>query len=119
MRPDQIEALKRTGVDIVPTMERFMGNEALYLKCLGKFLADPNYDCLMKALKESDADAAFNASHTLKGVASNLGFDKLFIAVKDLVEVFRAGSLDYDPKALEHLKNVYKDTTEIVKSVIS
>ncbi len=35
--------LTEAGVDLDKTMERFMNNEALYLKFLKRFPEDPNY----------------------------------------------------------------------------
>ena len=43
-------------------------------KFVFKFPEDPSFNDLKDGLKENDAEKAFCAVHTLKGVCSNLGF---------------------------------------------
>ena len=72
------EALRKkllgAGVDPDSALERFMGNEGLYLRFAGRFLEDRNYEELLKAMEKGDTKAAFAAAHTLKGVSGNLSF---------------------------------------------
>lgn len=72
------ECLEAYGADYAATMERFMGNEGLYLKIFDMFFQDENLNRLGAALKEEDYAAAFEAAHTLKGVAGNMGDWLLF-----------------------------------------
>ena len=118
MDAEKKSALEGLGVDFVPTMERFVDNEGLYLKCLDKLLADKNYGMLLEAIRDGDVNAAFEASHALKGVSANLGLDRLYRELKIIVEVFRSGSLDYDPENFERLKAVYEETTATIKEVL-
>ena len=67
------ECLEAYGADYTATMERFMGNEALYRKIFDMFFQDENLRRLGAALKEEDDTAAFEAAHTLKGVTGNMG----------------------------------------------
>ena len=46
---------------------------------------------LTEAVKAQDWETAFRASHTLKGVAQNLGFDGLYRAAFALTEEMRGG----------------------------
>lgn len=84
------ECLEVYGADYTATMERFMGNEALYLKIFDLFFQDENLQKLSKALQEADFTAAFEAAHTLKGVVGNMGLTPLYEAVCALVEPLRA-----------------------------
>lgn len=118
MSPDQKEALIKIGVDIDSTMERFMNNEALFLKCLDKFLSDDCYERMLAAIDGKDVNAAFDASHELKGVSANMGFEHLYEPVKVIVEVFRAGKTDYDPALLDSIKAAYEEIINTVKTVI-
>ncbi|MBO7413054.1 MAG: Hpt domain-containing protein [Fibrobacter sp.] len=58
-------------------------------KYLGLFLQDPSFNELEKAFEEEDIEKAFRAAHTLKGVAANLGFQKLYEASSALTEDLR------------------------------
>jgi hypothetical protein len=44
------EKLAEQGIDVDDALNRFMGNEDLYVKCLGQFLEDENYPKLIAAL---------------------------------------------------------------------
>ena len=46
--------LTEAGVDLDKTMERFMNNEALYLKFLKRFPEDPNYAQLKEHISTGD-----------------------------------------------------------------
>ena len=79
------------GADYSATMERFMGNEALYLRFLDMLFEDESLQTLGKALEAGDMANAFAAAHTLKGVAANMGLTPLYQAVCTLVEPLRTG----------------------------
>ncbi|MEW4411689.1 Hpt domain-containing protein [Clostridium sp. AN503] len=83
------EKMEEYGADYQGTMARFMGNERLYLKVLGKLGDDDNAGKLQAAVAAGDLESAFNAAHTLKGVAANLGLTPLLEAVNDIVEPLR------------------------------
>lgn len=76
-------------VDVSATMERFMGNQVLYAKCLGMMFEDKTMEHLTKAMGEGDMEAAFAEAHTLKGVSGNMGITPLYQAVCALVEALR------------------------------
>ncbi len=92
------EVFQKYGVDYETTMARFMGNEQMYLRILAMLPRDENLHKLDQALQTGDYPAAFDAAHTLKGMAGNLGLAPLYQAVCDIVEPLRAGGkLDYSP----------------------
>ena len=117
MTYEQKELLLTLGVNFDVTLERFMGNEALFIKCLKKLLADNNYSKLLNAIENSDVKTAFECSHALKGVTANLGLDDLTDEFKTIVEVFRAERMDYDPANLERLKEKYKKAIEVIEQL--
>jgi len=78
------------GVDYDATLWRFAGNMALYLRVLGMLPKDNSLKKLGAAIDSRDLDSAFEAAHTLKGVAGNLGLTPLFEAVHAIVEPLRA-----------------------------
>lgn len=88
------------GADYKDTMERFMGNEKMYLKFLAMFFQDPNLGLLEEELKENNLTGAFHAAHTLKGVAGNMGLTPFYNAVCAIVEPLRKGEQSADYGAL-------------------
>lgn len=83
--------LSKNGVDLVTVLDRFLGREDLYEKFLVKFLADENFVKLEEAVEKKDAENAFIAAHTLKGVAGNLGLDGIMNPLIPMVEALRSG----------------------------
>lgn len=77
------------GGDYDVTMSRFMGKETLYMKILGMVFQDENLKKLGTAIEGNDLDAAFEAAHTLKGVAGNLGLTPFYDSVCRIVEPIR------------------------------
>ena len=77
------------GGDYDVTMSRFRGKETLYMKILGMMFQDENLKKLGTAIEENDLDAAFEAAHTLKGVAGNLGLAPFYDSVCRIVEPIR------------------------------
>ena len=47
---------------------------------------------LETALADKDAETAFRAAHTLKGICLNLGFDNLFAPSQELTEKLRGAT---------------------------
>lgn len=94
------EVFEAYGAEYEVTMERFMGNEAMYLRVLGMLFKDESLHKLGSALDSGDLTAAFDAAHTLKGVSSNLGLTPLYSAVCAIVEPLRARDEHADYPAL-------------------
>ena len=112
--------LEQTGVDVTTAVKRFMGNEALYTKFLLKFQQDESFSKIEQFVKEKNAEETFKAAHTLKGVAANLGLDRITKDPSDIVEMFRGKSefSDADPDLLaatmEHLRTTYDALMKIL-----
>ena len=66
------ETLTAAGIDVDNALERFMGKDDFLERMLKKFAADVNYQRLVEAVERQDAEAALQASHTLKGMCGNL-----------------------------------------------
>ena len=74
------EFYDRIGGDYKATISR-LPSEALIKKFVLKYPGDPSFNQLKDALAAQDWELAFRASHTLKGVAQNLGMDRLYKAM--------------------------------------
>lgn len=118
MTEEQRAALESIGVNIEETLERFVENEALLFKCMGKMLNDKNYDVLIEGIKSRDAKRAFEGAHALKGVTSNLGLAYVYDEAKVITEVFREGSLQYDEGNLERLEKAYNNAKAVICTIV-
>ena len=90
------EAYEKIGANYDDACARLMGEEMLSRFAL-KFLDDESMDKLEAAMAAGDAEGAFMAAHTLKGVSQNLGFDNLYEPAVVVTEDFpqsRYGCLD-------------------------
>lgn len=110
------DAMIELGVDYSATLARFLGKEDFYQKVTLKFLKDTNMQTLEDALARSDASTAFKATHTLKGLAANLGFDALLVPLTPMVEILRKGSLDGIDPLLTQLRERYQATMDVLRS---
>ncbi len=88
------EELSNHGCDMKVALERFLGDEDFYEKCLREMLNDSSFEELGKAIEANDVKAAFESAHTLKGLAANMGLDPMLDIVVELVEPLRNGILD-------------------------
>ena len=118
------EELKRQieecGADVDMTVNRFMGNETLYLKFLGKFLDDKNFEGLKETIPAGQYEEAFRYAHTLKGVAVNLGINPVHDLADKIVEALRnkaPGEVDSEKVQglLAQLEADYTKVCEIIK----
>ena len=108
--------LEAAGVNVEDVLARFMNNEALMLKFLLRFPQDPNFQLLQEAMARQDLQGAYNAAHTLKGVAGNLSMTGLMAAVSTVVEDLRGGDMASAADKLPHLAQQYRQTVEAVEA---
>lgn len=94
------DCFEEYGADYQATMNRFMNNEAFYLRLLNMLFADDTMEQLGNALEDGDKDDAFQAAHTLKGVVGNLGLTPFYDTLCKILEPLRAGEERDDYPAL-------------------
>ena len=110
------EVFQKYGADYETTMSRFMCNEQLYLTILAMLPRDENLHKLDRALQSHDFPTAFDAAHTLKGMAGNLGLTPLYQTICALAEPLRNGGLDEDYTALFHsVKEEFERAIQLVE----
>lgn len=105
------------GADVETTLKRFMGNEAIYQKFLGKFPDDKNYVNLGKNLEEGAFEAAYECAHALKGVVGNLGLTPIFERVSTLVEELRNKAPE--DVNVERAKEEWQEVQKVYEQFIS
>lgn len=87
------DAYNKVGADFDDVLRRFT-SEVLIVRFSEKFLEDGSFEQLGEALRNDDVNAAFLASHTLKGIAQNMGFTGLYESSNALTEELRAKPAD-------------------------
>ena len=84
-------ALSSYGIDYGDAMDRFGGNAELFFRLARKYLDGDNYARLVSAMEMHDFDEAYRQAHSLKGVAGNLSFTKLYNIAAEIASNLREG----------------------------
>lgn len=109
------EAYEKIGADYNGACVRLMGEEMLARFAL-KFLDDESMDKLEAAMAAEDAESAFMAVHTLKGVSQNLGFDNLYEPAVVVTEALRdADTVDGARDGIHALRQQYAATMSALR----
>lgn len=106
----------RVGGSWEDTLRRLPG-EAFVRRFLLRYLQDPSFDQLERAVEGADWEAAFRAAHTLKGVAQNLGLGDLYQAAAGLTEALRPGRPLEDPEALAAVRAAQERAVEAIREM--
>lgn len=89
------------GGDYTAVLGR-LGSEAMIRRFVVKFLQDPSFSALEDGFAKRDAEVAFRAAHTMKGVCANLGFDRLYTPAAALTEKLRGRAFTEGSDELYH-----------------
>lgn len=116
MEQEKIELLRAHDFDVEGTMRRFLNNEALYMKCLKKFLEDASFEQLEFAFEKGDCEQAFKAAHTMKGFVSNIGITPLYQALIKLVEKLRVNDMNVEEE-MELVRKLYHETYSFIEQL--
>lgn len=117
MKKQDMEKMVTAGIDLESAIERFMGNEALYLKFLFRFPDDENYQNLCRSIEKQDCGNAFTAAHTLKGVCGNLSIKSMENILRKQVEYLRNGDLQHGQEMMGELKESYDRIKEVINEL--
>ncbi len=110
------EFYEELGVDYNSVLKRLV-KDTLILKLLKRYAADKNYQLLCDAVAEKDQKKAFDAAHTVKGVAMNLGFNDLGSAASVLTEAMRDGYADNAEELLEAVKKEQEKVAALIEKL--
>ncbi len=84
------------GGDYQATLRRLMVPEIVETFAV-RYAQDTTVDRLHRALEAGDAERAFRTAHSLRGLAQNLGFERLYQAAAVLTEALRPRLLPVNP----------------------
>lgn len=110
MRTKMVEA----GINWETGLERFVGNDSLFIAFLKKFPGDSSYSKMAEELEKNNCEEAFKAAHTLKGVAGNLSLEDLYHKLQPLVEALRDGKLEEGKEYFETVEESYERTIRAI-----
>ena len=110
------ECYEELGSDFDKVLSRLV-SEALVKKFALKFLDDPSFGQLETALADKDAETAFRAAHTLKGICLNLGFSQLTEDVVNITEILRTGKLEGTDELFSKIQTTYENTVAAIKKL--
>lgn len=109
--------LQEVSIDVSTALERFMNNEAMYLKYLRKFSVNPTFSELEKAIEDNDCSASFSASHSLKGNTGTLGINSLYALFTKQADYFRNGEFEKGAKMQAEIKEEYSKVLSILSAI--
>ncbi|MDO5572514.1 MAG: Hpt domain-containing protein [bacterium] len=114
MKKELQDALLECETDIQGSIQRFYGNEDIYISYLKTFPDEPTMKLLRQSIEDHQWEEAFVTAHALKGLAGNLGFIPLYHALGELVVMLRAGKYGAVDQLYEQTEICYD---EIVKAI--
>ena len=111
--------LKLQGIDIQTGLLRVNHNRSLYLKLLNSFIQDFSHadDKILQYLKINDRSSAKRTAHSIKGVAANLGAERLSLKASELERILADPHEEIPPELREafclEMTRVINDINEL------
>lgn len=103
-------------INLQEALGRLGGNQALYVKLLGKFMQSTEFSAMEDALAQQDYAAAAEFAHAIKGITGNLSLTALFEYSTELMNQLRAGAPD--PDTLAQYRDALEKTRQAVQQLI-
>lgn len=107
MEANRKAKLLEAGVNVDNALERFMGNEKMLEKYLGRFSNEKSYADLDAAVKADDKEAAAAAVHTLKSVCGTIGCLGLQEQVMEQEKAIRGGDWEKAKEMMPQIEETY------------
>ena len=117
MTNDQMARLQNCGIDYAEALDRFAGNENLFIRLAAKYLNDPHFSALETAMATEDIAAAEREAHSLKGVAGNLSFTQLYNLAGRITDALRAGDFEAARSLMPELHKAHVCVTEALTNL--
>ena len=117
MNGKQKEFLAKSGINLTDGLVYFSENERLYEKYLFRFLEEPTFPELFKAIEEDRREDARRAAHSLKGITATLGFTSLNTSVKAQEFEFKNGRWEVGNQYTDELKKEYARIISVLRAV--
>jgi len=104
------------GIDVQEGLDRLNGDSALYLKMLTQFAKTQTRSVrrLEQALSQHELEEAIRLTHTIKGLAGNIGAWELYATARRLHEALHSNDI---PEAMRLIPGFGKELQVIVRSI--
>lgn len=96
---------------------RMMGNQKLVEKFVRKFLEDPSSQQIKESVEKMDYDEILRATHTMKGIASNLEFTQLQQKSAKAVDMIRAGEKETVLPVIDEIEKEYQKVVDAIQKL--
>lgn len=106
--------LEDGGINVEAALNRFMGNEKMLEKYLGRFLNEKSYAALAAAVAAGDQAGAAVAVHTLKSVCGSIGCEHMQQMAISQEASMRAGNWD---EVVEKMKEIELEYGKICQAL--
>lgn len=113
------DILARMEIDPQETIRRFCQNEVLLKKYLIKFSEEETYSKLKEAVENKKYDDIEVCAHTLKGLSSNLGMNKLSKYCAKMVDAVRGNTYDHMDEMFSDVEKEYERLTKCLEDLKS
>ncbi len=111
------ECYDKLGGDYDDVYSRLLTEDRI-IKFILRFLDDDSYKKICESLNTGDHDTAFRAAHTLKGIAQNFSFTRLYESTSLLTDALRPGKEPTPQHEIEALtKKVGTDYGKVVDAI--
>lgn len=108
-------ALQKLNVDVSGTVERFVGNDDIYVQFLNEFSETDRFPDIYKALYSRDTDKLIMHVHKLKGVAGNLGMKDIYNDAEAVIKQLRDGSYERTDEKLRAIEAKVSEISLAIK----
>lgn len=112
------ECYENMGADYEDVRLRLMSDDRI-ARFLGMFRRDESFANLTASMQNGDAQEAFRAAHSLKGICMNLSLTRLRDAAAVLTEALRPGKITSEAEAFyQQAEKTYLETMQCIECCV-
>lgn len=114
---NQIEELKKHGIDIERGIKRFSGKRALYIKYLKEFIKDENMQEIKSCMEAEDYQLVQKKVHALKGIVGNLSIDVLYDNSCQMMEALKQENIEKAKELFQQMSQIYIQVCDLISKI--
>ena len=109
--------LDKLGVNTQQALDRFMGNEELFLSFVGKLPEKLGLDSLVDLLEKEDEEQFYMDVHNLKGLAGNLSIVPIYDCAQAILVEFRSSHFRNKKKLAMLVEEVREESRTLARLI--